>query len=158
MLKFTNIKLASGKSGADRGEGLKLADAYYKTASHFAFNTTDADNTTVNTDYYVVYNEWPTFSGGSNTDRADQDVSGTALNDIGITNINTRTKTDHASGTLDCVIIRKSDSKAVRVKIDGSTSSHYKTGWAAQATITVVDPKQGPWTPERGRKQNLGYI
>jgi hypothetical protein len=157
-MKFTDIKLANGKYGAWAGQGLKLADDYYVTDSHFAFNTTDADNTTVNEDYYVVWNKWPVFSGGSNTDRADQDVSSTDLNDIGITNINTRTKTNHASSHLDCAIIRKSDRKAVHVKITGENATHYKTGWVANATITAIDPSDGPWSPEIGRLVNMGYI
>jgi len=56
------------------------------------------------------------------------------------------------------VIVRKSDSKAVRVQVSSVNESDYKEDLDSEAIITLVDPKQGPWTPERGRKQNLGYL
>ena len=56
------------------------------------------------------------------------------------------------------MIVRKSDSKAVRVQVSGTTEADYKDDLDSEATFTLVDPKQGPWTPERGRKQNLGYL
>ena len=78
---------------------------------------------------------------------------------IGITQLTVAAKADHVADTsLDCVIVRKSDGKAVRVQVSGVTEGDYKEDLDSEAIITLVDPKQGPWTPERGRKQNLGYI
>ena len=154
MLKFTNIKLADGKSGADRGQGLKRAESHYVTGSKYGIGTTT--NATANTDYYIVWNEWPTFTGTAGNHTSD--VSATALADIGITQLTVAAGATYGSGTLDCVIVRKSDSHAVRVTITGSTGADYKADIDSEATITIVDPKQGPWTPERGRKQNLGYL
>jgi len=154
MLKFTNIKLADGKSGADRGQGLKRLESYYVTDSGYGIGTTAND--TLNDDYYVVWNNWPTFTG-SNANHTS-DVSSTDLADIGISTLTVRAKATYDSGTLDCVIVRKSDSKAVRVTVTGSTAGDYKDDINTEATIAVVDPIQGPWTPERGRKQNLGYL
>ena len=154
MLKFTNIKLADGKSGADRGQGLKRAESHYVTGSKYGIGTTT--NTTANTDYYIVWNEWPTFTdtGGVFT----SDVSSTDLAEIGITQLTTAAGLNHSSGSLDCVIVRKSDGKAVRVTITGSTAADYTNDIDSEATIAVVDPKQGPWTPERGRLLNQGQI
>ena len=63
MLKFTNIKLADGKSGADRGQGLKRTEGHYVTGSGYGIGTTA--NSTVNDDYYIVYNQWPSFDGSA---------------------------------------------------------------------------------------------
>ena len=155
-MKFTNIKLVDGKSGARPGQGLKRHRDHYVASSHFGVGTT-ADGV-ANTDYYIVWNEWPVFSGSD--DHGTHSVSGTSLADIGITTLTTAIKGTHASGTLDCVIIRKSDRKAVRLTITGTNQSHYKAINTANAstTITAVDSKDGPWTPEIGRLINQGYI
>ena len=154
MLKFTNIKLADGKSGADKGQGLKRVATHYVAASHYGIGTTA--NTNLNDNYYIVWNNWPTFTGTAGNHTSD--VSSTDLAKIGIDTLTVSCKANHASGSLDCVIVRKEDGKAVRVTITGSTSADYKADIDSEATIAIVDPKQGPWTPERGRKQNLGYI
>ena len=155
MLKFTNIKLADGKSGADKGQGLKRAEGHYVTGSDYSIGTTA--NNVVNDDYYIVWNEWPTFTGSATHANHTSNVAGTALAQIGITSLSVRSEATHSTGSLDCVIVRKSDSKAVRITVTGSVGANYK-GDINTATIAVVDPKQGPWTPERGRKQNLGYL
>ena len=156
MLKFTNIKLADGKSGADRGQGLKRTEGHYVTGSGYGIGTTA--NSTVNDDYYIVYNQWPSFDGSAAASTTS-DVSSTDLALIGITQLTVAAKADHVADTsLDCVIVRKSDGKAVRVQVSGVTEGDYKEDLDSEAIITLVDPKQGPWTPERGRKQNLGYI
>ncbi len=156
MLKFTNIKLADGKSGADRGQGLKRTEGHYVTGSNYGIGTTA--NSVVNDDYYIVYNQWPSFNGSA-ASSTTSDVSSTDLAEIGITQLTVAAKADHVADTsLDIVIVRKSDSKAVRVQVSGTTEADYKANLDSEATITIVDPKQGPWTPERGRKQNLGYI
>lgn len=154
MLKFTNIKLADGKSGADRGQGLKRLESHYVTDSGYGIGT--AADATLNDDYYIVWNNWPTFTGANANHTSD--VSSTDLAKIGITQLSVRAKATYGSGTLDCVIVRKSDGHAVRVTVTGSTGADYKADLDSEATIAIVDPKQGPWTPERGRKQNLGYI
>ena len=155
-MKFTNIKLADGKSGARPGQGLKRDRDHYVASSHYGIGTTE--NATANNDYYIVWNNWPVMSG-SNAN-GDHDVSGTVLADIGIDLITTAVKGTHASGTLDCAIIRKSDRKAVRIQITGSTGSHYKTinPSNGSTTFTAIDPKDGPWSPEIGRLVNMGYI
>ena len=153
-MKFTTIKLADGESGARPTQGLKRAEQHYVTTAHYGIGT--AADSDVDTDYYAVWNNWPTFSG-SNGNHTNN-VSSTALNDIGISTLTVRCKGTHASGTLDVAIIRKSDRKAVRIQITGSTSSHYKAGVTANATITAIDPKDGPWTPEIARLVNMGYI
>tara|TARA_R100000951_G_C2571506_1_gene158904 strand:- start:223 stop:693 length:471 start_codon:yes stop_codon:yes gene_type:complete len=156
MLKFTNIKLADGKSGADRGQGLKRTEGHYVTGSNYGIGTTT--NSVVNDDYYIVYNQWPSFSGAA-ASSTTSDVSSTDLAKIGITQLTVAAKADHVADTsLDIVIVRKSDSKAVRVQVSGTTEADYKADLDSEATITIVDPKQGPWTPERSRKQNLGYL
>ena len=157
-MKFTNIKLADGKSGARPGQGLKRARDHYVASSHYGIGTTANGN--LNEDYYIVWNEWPTMDSEGSNENGTHSQSGTALADIGITTLTTALKATHDSGTLDCVIIRKSDRKAVRLQITGSTVSHYKTinSSNSSTTITAVDPKDGPWTPEIGRLVNMGYI
>ena len=156
MLKFTNIKLADGKSGADKGQGLKRTEGHYVAGSGYGIGTTVGS--TVNDDYYIVWNEWPSFDGSAAASTTS-DVSGTVLAQIGITQLTVAAKADHVVGTsLDIVIVRKSDSKAVRVQVSSVNESDYKEDLDSEAIITLVDPKQGPWTPERGRKQNLGYL
>ena len=158
-MKFTNITLASGKSAADPEQGLRRLEAYYVEGSSYGIGTA-ASNTTVDTDYYIAWNEWPTLSG---TDAdASNNVSTSALSSIGIDTLTTRGKngtllTKESEG-LDCVIIRREDRKAVRIQITGQTSAHYRTGVFANATITEVDPVDGPWTPELARLTTLGYL
>tara|TARA_R110002167_G_C12287571_1_gene615778 strand:- start:38 stop:514 length:477 start_codon:yes stop_codon:yes gene_type:complete len=158
-MKFTNITLASGKSAAEPEQGLKRLEGYYVTGSSYGIGTAASD-TTVNTDYYVVWNEWPTLSG--NNANASNDVQFSALSSIGIDTLTTRGKngtllTKESQG-LDCVIIRREDRKAVRIQITGQTSADYRTAVFANATITEVDPIDGPWTPELARLTTLGYL
>ena len=161
-MKFDNIELADGISGARDGQGMKQGVNHYVTDSGYGIgisgNTTDTD-----TDYYVVWNEWPTFTSGSGATTIE-DVQGTALETaLGITELAIKAKTTHtASTTLDFAIIRKSDRKAVRVTVTGNNGAHYKGGddaasISAKATITAIDPIDGPRTPETGRLINLGY-
>ena len=154
-MKFTNIKLADGQSGARPGQGLKRNPTYYIASAHYGIGTA-VSSTTIDTDYYAVWNEWPTMTG-SEGDHSN-DTSGTALNDIGIAALTVRCKADHGSGTLDVAIIRKSDRKAVRVTVLGANKAHYKNGIVANGTIVAIDPDDGPWTPEIGRLVNMGYI
>jgi hypothetical protein len=155
MLKFTNIKLADGKSGADRGQGLKRAEGHYVTGSDYSIGTTA--NNVVNDDYYIVWNEWPTFTGSATHANHTSNVAGTDLALIGITSLSVRSEATHSTGSLDCVIVRKSDRKAVRITVTGSAGVNYKAN-INTATIAVVDPKDGPWTPELGRLLNQGQI
>ena len=160
-MKFTNIELANGVSGARDGQGMKRGENHYVTSSGYGIgisgNTADTD-----TDYYVVWNEWPTFTG-SNEDSFET-VSSTALNDIGIARLDIRSKATHTDDTsLDVAIIRKSDRKGVRITVTGNTDAHYKGGNAGtsigtKATIAAIDFKDGPRTPETGRLINLGYV
>ena len=158
-MKFTNIKLASKISGARPGQGLKTKKDYYVTGSEFSFGT-DADDTVIDEDYYVVWNNWPEFTGANHTGTSD--IVGTAFDGIGITVLKTALKATHTADTsLDCVIIRKSDRKAVRLQITGTTRTHYQNidkDNTGSTTITAVDPDDGPWTPEVGRLVNMGYI
>jgi len=155
MLKFTNIKLANGKSGARKGQGLIRLESHYVTDSGYSIGVS-GDSADLDQDYYIVWNEWPTFTGSS-ADTNDV-VSGTDLADIGITRLDFRAKATYGSGTLDIAIIRKSDRKAVRVTVTGGTAAHYKNTIADNATITTIAPKQGPWTPEIGRLRNQEQI
>ena len=155
-MKFTNIDLASGVSGARDGHGLKRTRGYYVTGSEYGIGTTA--NATLNSDYYIVWNAWPVFSGTPAEGTRSFGAS-TALGKIGITALTTTLKETHVSGTLDCVIVRKSDRKAVRVQVTGTNHEHYETinPSNASTTITAIDPKQGPRTPETGRLTLLGY-
>jgi len=160
-MKFDNIELADGISGARDGQGMKRGENHYVTSSGYGIGIS-GDSSDTDTDYYVVWNEWPTFTG-SNGDTLE-DVTGTALETaLGITELSIRAKATHtASTSLDVAIIRKSDRKAVRVTVTGNTAAHYKGGddaasISAKATITAIDPTDGPRTPETGRLINLGY-
>ena len=166
MKKFTNITLASGKSAAEPEQGLKRLEAYYVTGSSYGIGTA-ADDTTVNTDYYVVWNLWPTMSG-TNANFTN-DVSITPLSSIGINTLTVRAKNGAtvtgASAALDCVIIRREDKKAVHLIIEGRTASNYRDGIKASyiigatTTITELDREiDGPWTPELARLATLGYL
>ena len=115
-MKFTNIKLASGISGARAGQGLTRDFTYYIADSKYSIGT---DATTTNEDYYIVWNNWPSFTGATRT--SSKAVAG-AFAGIGITNLFTQIGTSHVADTsLDCVIIRKSDRKAVQLTITGTT-------------------------------------
>jgi len=154
-MKFDNIELADGVSGARDGQGMKRVSTHYIADSHYGLGVGSGGD--LNEDYYVVWNEWPTKAGTlgnhSNT------VSSTALAGIGITALTVRCKNGAVTGTLDCAIVRKSDRKAVRITITGSTKGHYETITVSNAstTITAIDPSDGPRTPETGRLINLGY-
>lgn len=153
-MKFTNIKLADGKSGARPGQGLKANGGHYESGIKYGFGTAESTSST-DTDYYAVWNNLPTMTGSESFH--ENDVASKALSDIGIDTLWVRCGAEHGSGTLDVVIIRKSDRKAVRIVRTGSNKAHYKN-LAANATFTNIDPKDGPWTPEVGRLVNMGYI
>jgi len=154
-MKFDNIELADGVSGARDGQGMKRVSTHYIADSHYGLGVGTGGD--LNEDYYVVWNEWPTKAGTlgdhSNT------VSSTALAGIGITTLTVRCKDGAVTGTLDCAIVRKSDRKAVHISITGATSGDYEaiTVSNASTTITAIDPSDGPRTPETGRLINLGY-
>ncbi len=154
-MKFENITLANGKSGARKGQGLKRAEGYYVTGSNYSIGTTA--NANVNDDYYIVWKNWPTFTGSATHANHTSNVASTDLALIGITSLSVRSEATHSTGSLDCVIVRKSDRKAVRITVTGSTGANYKAS-INTATIAVVDPKDGPWTPELGRLLNQGQI
>ena len=155
-MKFTNIDLANGISGARDGQGMKRGEAHYVAASGYGIGIS-GDTTDTDTDFYVVYNEWPTFTGANANSNAT--VSSTDLATLGINRLDVRSKATYASGSLDIAIIRKTDRKAVRITVTGSTASHYKiiNPSNASTTITAIDPIDGPWTPETGRLVTLGY-
>ena len=156
-LRFENIELASGDSGAREGHGLKRTRTYYVTDSHYGIGTTAND--TLNDDYYIVYNTWPVLSG-SNSDGTNSQ-SGTDLEKIGISTLTTAVKgsltKDHG---LDCIIVRKADRKAVRLTIESTTHSHYKTINSSNTgtTIKEITTFDGLYTPELGRLRNQGQI
>jgi len=168
-LRFENIKLVNGKSGEETGQGLRLAADYYVADKHYGFNAGSTavgiSTSEVNEDYYVVYNSFPAMVTGSASNRSNQDVSSTDLAKIGINFIRVRCKDDHSGGALDCVIVRKSDRKAVHVKLAADLStSDYRTGWVAAVSgdadseITLITDTRGIWTPARARLFTLGYI
>tara|TARA_R100000951_G_scaffold49151_1_gene41528 strand:+ start:388 stop:849 length:462 start_codon:yes stop_codon:yes gene_type:complete len=152
-MKFDNIELADGVSGARDGQGMKRVSTHYIANSHYGLGVGTGGD--LNEDYYVVWNEWPTTTGTlgnhSNT------VTSTALAGIGISALTVRCKDTAVTGTLDCAIVRKSDRKAVRIQLSSGTIADYEDGIVAEATITAIDPKEGPRTPETGRLINLGY-
>ena len=155
-MKFTNIKLASKISGARPGQGLKKLFTYYVADSKYGISTSN-DEDVVDEDYYIVYNNWPKFTGATRNSSAIN-TSSTALTDIGIDSLRTQIGTTHVADTsLDCVIVRKSDRKAVRLTITGTNRAHYEN-MNASTTITAIAPDDGPWTPEVGRLVNMGYI
>ena len=154
-MKFTNINLADGTSGARSGQGLKRVSTYYVTDSHWSIGVND-DGGDLNEDYYVVWNEWPTKAG--TLGNFENNVASTPLNDIGISKLLVRCKNGAVTGTLDCAIVRKSDRKAVRIQVSGDDKDHYQDEIDTEGTITAIDPIEGPWSPEIGRLMNMGYI
>ena len=153
-MKFTNVKLNDGNYGAWAGSGMKRTESWY-TGSSYGIGTVGTD--ALDEDYYVIWNDWPIFADDPGNDATD-DVSGTALAGIGIDDLYMSTN-DGAitTGGLDCAIVRKSDRKAVRIQVTGTTVADYTTAIADQ-TITAIDPKDGPWSPEIGRLINMGYV
>ena len=161
-MKFDNIDLASGVSGARDGQGMKRADAYYVTDSKYAIGTANS-NTSIDEDYYLVWNKWPTLTG-TISNASEVVYSGTALNDIGISSLWVRSgPTATGSQELDVAIIRKSDRKAVRLTVTGLTGAAAAAALRGPAVgvtgviVAAIDPKDGPRTPETGRLTLLGY-
>ena len=160
-MKFDNIDLASGVSGARDGQGLKRDAAYYVTGSGYAIGI--ANDAAINEDYYLVWNKWPTITD-TVTNASEVVYVGTALNDIGISSLWIASgATATGSQELDVAIIRKSDRKAVRLTVTGLTGGTARTALRGPAvgvtgvTVAAIDPKDGPRTPETGRLINLGY-
>jgi hypothetical protein len=154
-MKFTYIKLNDGNYGAWTGSGLKRKEDWY-TGDSYGIGTTATDN--IDTDYYIIWNEWPVFAGTAGSDSTDV-VSGTVLANIGIDNLYFSRKNGAVSTAgLDCAIVRKLDRKAVRIQVSGTTVAHYTTTIADNATITEINPSDGPWSPEIGRLANMGYV
>jgi len=158
-LRFENIELASGDSGAREGHGLKRNKDYYVADSEYGIGTTA--NNTLNEDYYIVYNTWPVLSGSSLTNGTHSFGASTALGKIGISALTTAVQAsltkDHG---LDCIIIRKEDRQAVRITIASTNHGHYKVINPSNSgtTITAITDTRGLWTPERARLSTLGYI
>ncbi len=159
-MKFDNIDLASGVSGARDGQGLKKDVTYYVTDSKYSISNKTA--TSISEEYYLVWNKWPVMTG--TVDNADPVVySGTALNDIGISSLYVRSGPTYGSGELDVAIIRKSDRKAVRLTVTGLSGAAAAAALREPAvgvtgvTVAAIDPKDGPRTPETGRLTLLGY-
>jgi hypothetical protein len=162
MLKFTNLTTLSG-SGARQGLGLKKDTDYYVTDSKYAFRSNTAMNIHgIDYNYYLVWNKWPVLTGTISNTFVEYD--GTALNDIGIDDLSVRSGTT-ATGSqeLDVAIIRKSDRKAVRLTVTGLSGAAAVAALKEPAvgvtgvTVTAIDPKDGPSTPETGRLRLLGY-
>jgi hypothetical protein len=160
-MNFTNVKLNDGNYGAWSGSGMKRKDTWY-TGSTYAIGTTEND--TLNGDYYVIWNEWPVFDDTSTPDQTfTEAAAGTVLKThLDIDNITVESNLTHSSGTLDCAIVRKSDRKAVRLQVSGATEAHYQEDIIATAVaagkLTIIDPSDGPWSPEIGRLINMGYV
>tara|TARA_R100001377_G_scaffold48518_1_gene28009 strand:+ start:1296 stop:1808 length:513 start_codon:yes stop_codon:yes gene_type:complete len=170
-MKFTNITLnGTGKSGARSGQGLRRFEHHYVLNSGWAIGTTD--NNTVNDDYYVVWNTFPTMTG-TNVNIAPINTSGTELSAIGIPFLSLRSKSGFTKGILDLAIVRKDDNKAVSITFPASAvlttdatvmgasslvmlSAGY-AGAGRQAQIKVIPPMQGPSNPEHSRMRLLGY-
>ena len=156
-MNFTNVKLNDGNYGAWSGSGMKRKDTWY-TGSTYAIGTTEND--TLNDDFYVIWNEWPVFDDTTTPDQRFSDsTDSTALKThLGIDDITVESNLTHSSGTLDCAIVRKSDRKAVRIVVDSEDDADYQGSICTAATLTVIDPKDGPWSPEIGRLINMGYV
>ena len=154
-MNFTNVKLKDGNYGAWAGSGMKRTESWY-TGTSYGIGTTATD--VLDEDYYIIWNDWPVFAGTAGSDSTDV-VSGTKLADIGITSLFFSRK-DGAVSTagLDCAIVRKSDRKAVRITVTGSNVAHYTTTIADNATIALISPTDGPWSPEIARLHNMGYV
>jgi hypothetical protein len=154
-MNFTNVKLKDGNYGAWAGSGMKRKDDWY-TGSTYGLGTTA--NATLNEDFYVIWNEWPVFTGTADQ-RFTDSASGTLIKThLGIDNITVESNLTHSSGSLDCAIVRKSDRKAVRIQVSGGTEASYQGSICTAATVAVIDPKDGPWSPEIGRLINMGYV
>jgi len=154
-MDFKYVQLTDGQYGAWLGSGLKRSGAWYVSDAKYGLGTTAND--TLNEDYYMIWNLWPTFDGSLSS--YTNDVSGTALNDIGIAALTVHVG-DGATltGTLDCAIVRKSNRSAVRIIVTGTNKAHYKGSIHSEGVITAINPTEGPWSPEMGRKQHLGYL
>ena len=158
-MNFTNVKLVDGNYGAWAGSGMKRKDDWY-TGDSYGIGTTATDDLDEN--YYVIWNEWPVFSGDEDKTFTES-ATGTVLKThLDIDNITVESNLTHSSGTLDCAIVRKSDRKAVRLQVSGDTEAHYQGSIIATAVaagkLTVIDPSDGPWSPEIGRLINMGYV
>ncbi len=154
-MDFKYVQLTDGQYGAWLGSGLKRSLSWYVSDAKYGLGTTA--NEVLNEDYYMIWNEWPTFDG----DLSDytNDVSGTALNDIGIDTLTVRVG-DGATltGTLDCAIVRKSNRSAVRITVTGTNKAHYKGSIHSEGVIAKIAPREGPWSPEMGRLRIGGYV
>ena len=157
-MNFTNVELVDGNYGAWAGSGMKRAANWYTSDTYGLGTTATAD---LNDDYYVIWNEWPIFTGEDMDTYSTDETHTTALNDIGLEDLFFATADgDTVSNSLDCAIVRKSDRKAVRIVVTGDAIEPYTTEIATHANsdITAIDPKDGPWSPEIGRLINMGYI
>ena len=182
-MNFTNVKLVDGNYGAWAGSGLKTVANWYTTSQatgeaytvgRYGIGTTAATTTaaggggtaTINEDFYIIWNTWPDVgtTGASYTPekKTSDDLSLTKLGTVlGINTLYFAVGDDSMRASnpgLDCAIVRKSDRRAVRIEVSSLTKTHYTTAIGANATITEINPSDGPWSPEIGRLVNMGYI
>tara|TARA_R100001509_G_scaffold48444_1_gene26298 strand:+ start:56 stop:556 length:501 start_codon:yes stop_codon:yes gene_type:complete len=157
VTRFENIELADGSPGDIPGQGMKRDTDYYVTGSRFALGVQTNGN--LNEEYYVAYNNWPVFanSGIANHSNSTAGAIGDLKTHIGIDNLVVRCGNAHTSGTLDCVIVRKSDRKAVHLKITGSNKSHYEGPNKSNGSTTITALTEY-WTPAKARLFTLGII
>ena len=120
---------------------------FYVSGSNYGFTITNPSN--VLDDYFVAWRSWIVTSGGD-TSSINRNTSSTLLGTIlGINNINIQLREDDPQGTLDCIIVRKSDRKAVRIV---TTNVQWNNG------ITYTDVSNNANYPELQRLRLLGII
>ena len=119
---------------------------FYVPGSNYGFTITIPSN--VLDDYFVAWRSWIVTSGGD-TKQSNKNTSSTLLGTIlGINNINIQLREDDPQGTLDCIIVRKSDRKAVRI-----VTTH--ESWD---DVTYTDVSNNANYPELQRLRLLGII
>ena len=119
---------------------------FYVPGSNYGFTITNPSN--VLDDYFVAWRSWIVTSGGD-TSQTNVNTSSTLLGTIlGINTINIQVREDDPVGTLDCIIVRKSDRKAVRIV----------TTNVLWGDITYTDVSNSANYPELQRLRLLGII
>jgi len=115
----------SGIYFENQKDGLNRLRTYLDPIANYGFSTKSSGGLT-DKDYYVCWNNLPSFG----VDEGDSDVinfnSDHLLNSVlGISTIYTSFTETFIGGSLDCMIVRKSDRKAVRIQLTGNTGSTF---------------------------------
>ena len=140
----------SGIYFENQKDGLNRSRSYLDPIANYSFSTKSSYGVT-DKDYYVCWNNLPSFG----VDDGDSDVinfnSDHLLNSVlGISTIYTAFTENFIGGSLDCMIVRKSDRKAVRIQ-----ASNNFDDWSGATYTDVSDIAN---YPELQRLRLLGII